>query len=327
MIAGNRPINYLRISITDRCNFKCLYCFPSSPFSVIEHDKIARYEEILRITQLACELGITKVRITGGEPFVRKDIFSFLERLCAIESLKDISITTNGSLLTREKIKKLIALGIKRLNISLDTLDPVKFARITGRDRFQQVRDAIFSAHDLGISPIKINTVILRGINDDEIEDLTALTINYPFHIRFIEYMPMGDSAVEKQQQILTREIQEKIESRFGKLVPVKLTANDGPAKKFQIEGAKGIVGFITPISSHFCSECNRLRLTSRGTLRPCLLNNYEKDILNPLRNGDSDDQLKQIILNTLTKKPSFHGLNDQATKGMPISHMTSIGG
>jgi len=294
---------------------------------VIEHDKIARYEEILKITRLACELGITKVRITGGEAFVRKDIFSFLERLCAIESLKDISITTNGALLTREKIKTLISLGIKRLNFSLDTLDPVKFARITGRDRFPQVRDAIFIAHELGMSPVKINTVILKGINDDEIENITALTLKHPFHVRFIEYMPMGDSVIERQQMILTGEIREKIESRFGKLVHVNRTANDGPAKKFQIEGAKGIVGFITPISSHFCSECNRLRLTSRGTLRPCLLNNYEKDILTPLRNNASDDELKQIIITTLTQKPSFHGLTDQIKKGIPISHMTSIGG
>jgi len=294
---------------------------------VIEHKKIARYEEILRITNLACNLGITKVRITGGEPFVRKDIFSFLEKLCAIDSLKDISITTNGALLTRGKIEKLITLGIKRLNFSLDTLDPSKFARITGRDRFQRVWESIFTAHTLGISPVKINAVVLRGINDDEIEDITALTLKYPFHIRFIEYMPMGDSAVEKEQQMLTQEIMEKIESKFGKLMPVKRTANDGPAKKFQIAGAKGIVGFITPISSHFCSECNRLRLTSRGTLRPCLLNNYEKDILNPLRNGASDDELKQIILAALTKKPSFHGLTDQSIKDMPISHMTSIGG
>ena len=327
MIAGNRTINYLRISVTDRCNFRCQYCVPSSPFSVIEHKKIARYEEILRITKLGCELGITKVRITGGEPFVRKDIFSFLEKLCAIETLKDISITTNGSLLTRKKIKKLISFGIKRLNFSLDTLDPVKFARITGRDRFQQVRDAIFSSHELGISPIKINAVILRGINDNEVENLSALTLKYPFHIRFIEYMPMGDSTVEQQQQILSGEIREKIESRFGKLVPVERTFNDGPAKKFQIAGARGIVGFITPISSHFCSECNRLRLTSRGTLRPCLLNNYEKDILIPLRNGASNDELKQIILAALTKKPSFHGLSDRSSKDIPISHMTSIGG
>jgi len=327
MIAGNRTINYLRISVTDRCNFRCQYCVPSSPFSVIEHKKIARYEEILRITKLACELGITKVRITGGEPFVRKDIFSFLEKLCAIETLKDISITTNGSLLTRKKIKKLISLGIKRLNFSLDTLDPVKFAQITGRDRFQQVWDAIFSSHELGISPIKINAVVLRGINDNEVENLSALTLKYPFHIRFIEYMPMGDSTVEQQQQILSGEIREKIESRFGKLVPVERTFNDGPAKKFQIAGARGIVGFITPISSHFCSECNRLRLTSRGTLRPCLLNNYEKDILNPLRNGASNDELKQIILAALTKKPSFHGLSDRSSTDIPISHMTSIGG
>jgi len=327
MIAGNRPINYLRISVTDRCNFRCRYCVPSSPFSVIEHKKIARYEEILRITNLACELGITKVRITGGEPFVRHGIFSFLERLCSIESLKDISITTNGALLNPKKIKNLITLGIKRLNFSLDTLDPSKFAQITGRERFQQVWDSILTAHDLGISPVKSNAVVLRGINDDEIEDISALTLKYPFHIRFIEYMPMGDSAVEKDQQMLTQEIQKKIESRFGKLVPVKRTVNDGPAKKFQIKGAKGIVGFITPISSHFCSECNRLRLTSRGTLRPCLLNNYEKDILNPLRNGASDDELKQIILAALTKKPSFHGLTDQSIKDMPISHMTSIGG
>jgi len=304
-----------------------MYCVPSSPFSVITHDKIASYEEILRITRIACELGITKVRITGGEPFVRKDIFSFLERLCAIESLKDISITTNGALLTRKKIKKLIALGIKRLNFSLDTLDKDKFARITGRDRFGQVRESIFTAHELGISPVKINTVILRGINDDEIESITALTLKYPFHVRFIEYMPMGDSAVEKQQQVLTREIKERIETRFDNLLPVKQNINDGPAKKFHIKDAKGIVGFITPISSHFCSECNRLRLTSRGTLRPCLLNNYEKDILTPLRNGAADQELKQIIINTLTKKPSYHGLTDQIAKGIPISHMTSIGG
>lgn len=327
MIAGNRTINYLRISVTDRCNFRCIYCVPSSPFSVIEHKKIARYEEILRITELACELGITKIRITGGEPFVRKNIFSFLEKLCAIETLNDISITTNGSLLTRKKIEKLTSFGIKRLNFSLDTLDPAKFAKITGRDRFQQVWDAILTAHELGISPVKINAVILRGINDDEIEGLTALTLKYPFHIRFIEYMPMGDSAVEQKQQILTREIREKIESKFGKLMPIERTFNDGPAKKFQISGAGGIVGFITPISSHFCSECNRLRLTSRGTLRPCLLNNYEKDILNPLRNGASDDELKQIILTALTKKPLFHGLSDRSSKDIPISHMTSIGG
>jgi len=327
MIAGNRSINYLRISVTDRCNFRCRYCVPSSPFSVIEHKKIARYEELLKITRLACELGITKVRITGGEPFVRKGIFSFLEKLCNLDALKDVSITTNGSLLTRDKIKALIQMGIKRLNFSLDTLDPAKFASITGRDRFHRVWDSIMTAHSLGISPIKINAVALRGFNDDEIDALAALTMEYPFHLRFIEYMPMGDSAVEKNQQILTQEIQDKIESSFGPLIPMEREYNDGPAKKFKLSNAKGVVGFITPISSHFCSECNRLRLTSRGTLRPCLLHNYEKDILISLRNGASDRELKSIIESTLTHKPLFHSLNEANTKNIPISHMTSIGG
>jgi len=327
MIAGNRAINYLRISVTDRCNFRCRYCVPSSPFSVIEHEKIARYEEILRITRLACELGITKVRITGGEPFVRKGIFSFLEQLCQLDALQDISITTNGALLTRKKIESLIQMGIHRLNFSLDTLDPVKFAAITNRDRFHRVWDSIMAAHALGITPIKINAVALRGFNDDEIEAIAGLTLKYPFHIRFIEYMPMGDSAVERQQQILTREIQAKIESNLGPLIPMEKENNDGPAKKFKLANAQGVVGFITPISSHFCSECNRLRLTSRGNLRPCLLNDYELDILTPLRAGASDPELKSIIESSLTHKPLFHSLSNANAKNIPISHMNSIGG
>lgn len=327
MIAGGRPINYLRISVTDRCNFRCRYCVPSTAFSVISHHKIARYEEILRVTRLACELGITKVRITGGEPFVRKDIFSFLEDLCSLEALKDVAITTNGALLTREKIRALIDMGIKRLNFSLDTLNPEKFAAITGRDRFNKVWDAIMNAHQMGISPVKVNAVALRGINDDEIRDIAGLTRTYPFHIRFIEYMPMGDSDVERRQQILTREIRQIIETGLGPLTPVKRGATDGPAKKFRLGNAPGVVGFITPISSHFCSECNRLRLTSRGTLRPCLLNDYEKDILTPLRNGASDDELKQIIENALKRKPLFHKLDSNMSKDIPVSHMTSIGG
>lgn len=326
MIAGTRNINYLRISVTDRCNFRCRYCVPSTPFKVMAHDKIARYEEILKITRLACDLGITKVRITGGEPFVRKGIFSFLERLCKLSALQDISITTNGALLNREKIKKLIEMGIRRLNFSLDTLDPEKFKAITGRDRFHKVWDAIHAAHDLGIAPIKINVVALGGINDDEIQAMAALSLDNPFHIRFIEYMPMGDSDVEKNQQILTHGIQERIIQAYGPLKPVKREENDGPAKKFRLENARGILGFITPVSSHFCSECNRLRLTSRGTLRPCLLQNYETDILTALRDGANDKTLKEIMVSALAKKPLFHDLENRSPN-IPISHMTSIGG
>ena len=327
MIAGTRNINYLRISVTDRCNFRCRYCVPSTPFKVIAHDQIARYEEILKLTALACELGITKVRITGGEPFARKGILPFLQRLCQLPDLQDISITTNGSLLTPDKIQTLIGMGIRRLNFSLDTLNPETFKAITGRDRFAQVWDAIQTAHEAGIHPIKINAVALRGINDDDIQGLAALTLDKPFHIRFIEYMPMGNSDVEKSQQILTEEIKERIVTAHGPLEPIPHKRNDGPAKNFRLKNAKGILGFITPVSSHFCSECNRLRLTSRGWLRPCLLQDYETDILTPLRQGADDNTLKEIMIATLAQKPLFHNLDSTSPQGLPVSHMTSIGG
>jgi cyclic pyranopterin phosphate synthase len=327
MIVGKRTINYLRISITDRCNFRCRYCVPCKPFQEIGHPQIARYEEILKLVRLACELGITKVRITGGEPFVRKGIFDFLNKLTDIKQLRDISITTNGALLTEKKIQTLLDSGIRRLNFSLDTLQPDRFKFITGRNQFQPVWEAILAAYDAGIDPVKINTVILKGINDDEVNQIARLTLDYPFHIRFIEYMPMGKAALAAEDQILADQIRQKIESELGRLTPVKPEPNDGPAKKYRLKGAKGVIGFITPISSHFCSECNRLRLTSRGTLRPCLLNNYEQDILGPLRKNASDETLKAIIQSALKNKPKTHELAKRTARDIPISHMTSIGG
>ena len=327
MIAGTRNINYLRISVTDRCNFRCRYCIPAAPFKVIEHNSIARYEEILRLVRIGCDIGITKVRITGGEPFVRKGIFSFLRRLSSIPQLEDISVTTNGSRLNREKIKELIDMGIQRLNVSLDTLVPEKFIQITQRDRFQRVWDNIMAAHDLGMSPIKINTVALKGFNDDEIHSIAGLTREYPFHVRFIEYMPMGNTDVGAAWQILTRDIKNLIINAHGPLTAVTKGANDGPAKPYKLAGAPGILGFITPVSSHFCSECNRLRLTSRGTLRPCLLKNNETDILTPLRKGGDDEALKQIMVAALKDKPLCHNLEERTARDVPLNHMTSIGG
>lgn len=327
MIAGTRNINYLRISVTDRCNFRCRYCTPAASFKAIAHDKIARYEEILRLVRIGCDMGITKVRVTGGEPFVRKGIFSFIRRLCRIPRLKDISITTNGSRLDRGKLKGLMDMGIQRLNFSLDTLVPEKFIRITQRDRFQRVWDSIMAAHDLGMSPIKINTVALRGFNDDEIQAIAGLTREYPFHVRFIEYMPMGDTEVDTDRQILTRDIKNLIIDAHGPLTAVPKGANDGPAKPYRLAGTPGILGFITPISSHFCSDCNRLRLTSRGTLRSCLLGNNETDILTPLRNGADDQALKQIMTTALKDKPLCHNLEKRTARDMPLNHMTAIGG
>lgn len=331
MIANKNNIDYLRISVTDRCNFNCIYCLPAKPFKFINHNKIARYEEILHITKLACELGITKVRITGGEPFARKGIFSFLKSLRLIKDIKDISITTNGSLLNEEKIRKIIGFGIKRLNFSLDTLNPDTFLKITGHDKFHQVKKAILAAHKAKINPVKINTVLLKGVNDNEIEDIAALTLKYPFHIRFIEYMRTQNSRIKETEQILTKQIKQRIENKFGKLVPIEKTIHDGPAKKFKLKNAKGIIGFISPISSHFCNDCNRLRLTSRGTLRPCLLNDYEDDILTKLRNKTSDETLKKIILASINKKNILNAIPDKSNltkaQNMPISHMYSIGG
>ncbi len=272
-------------------------------------------------------MGITKVRVTGGEPFVRKGIFLFLEQLCRIPQLEDISITTNGSQLDPDKIKVLKEMGIRRLNFSLDTLVPEKFTQITGRDRFHKVFRAIMAAHELGITPIKINTVALKGFNDDELADLAGLTLKYPFHVRFIEYMPMGNLMVQRDPQILTREIRKRISDVHGPLTAISRGKHDGPAKPYRLIDAPGVIGFITPVSSHFCAECNRLRLTSRGTLRPCLLQNNETDILSPLRNGADDRQLKMIIEEAIKNKPLSHNLDKRAAQDVPLNQMTSIGG
>jgi len=320
-----RKVNYLRISLTDRCNFNCRYCVPKEPSLQVSHHQVARYEEILKLVDVGVGLGITKVRITGGEPFVRKGIFSFLKKLCLIKELKDISITTNASLLTPERLQRLWDMGIKRLNFSLDTLDPEKFSYITGRDQFQNVFNTIFNAHKIGFSPIKINAVVLKGVNDNEIVDLASLSINNPFQMRFIEYMPMGNSNIDISQQILSPQIKEEIESKLGSLIPVTKGINDGPAKKYKIEGSKGEIGLITPVSNHFCNDCNRLRLTAQGKLRPCLLNDYEKDILTPLRNGASKEELTALMHKVIIEKPSSHHLEYKNKK--IISQMSSIGG
>jgi cyclic pyranopterin phosphate synthase len=320
-----RKVNYLRISLTDRCNFNCKYCVPKEPSLQVSHHQVARYEEILTLVDIAVGLGINKVRITGGEPFVRKGIFSFLKRLCRIQELKDISITTNASLLTAEKLQRLWNMGIKRLNFSLDTLEPEKFLYITGRDQFKTVFNTIFKAHEIGFAPVKINAVILKGINDNEIVDLASLSINNPFQMRFIEYMPMGNSNIDMSQQILSPQIKEIIESELGSLIPVTKGINDGPAKKYKIKGSKGEIGLITPVSNHFCNDCNRLRLTARGRLRPCLLNDYEKDILTPLRNGASKEELTAIMHKVIIEKPSSHHLGYE--NNIIISQMSSIGG
>ncbi len=322
----SRTITYLRISITDRCNFRCTYCTPKDGSDLVSQYHVATYEEILKIVKICIKLGITKVRVTGGEPFVRKGLLDFLKNLCLFPELKDISVTTNGSLLNKDTLKALYEMGIHRLNFSLDTLKREKFRTITGSDCFEKVLENIHTALDIGMTPVKINTVLLRGINDDEIADLAELSVENPFHVRFIEYMPIGSTSIRLDQQILTPEVKQVLKERFGELEPVLKGEFDGPAKRFRIKEAKGEIGFITPVSNHFCSSCNRIRLVATGGLRPCLLNDRETDILTPLRSGASCDTIEDLVLQTIKSKPSAHNLAD-TSRTCVTGQMTSIGG
>lgn len=304
----HRNLNYLRISITDRCNLKCMYCVPRDRIPKLPYKEILSYEEILRVVNIGIRLGISKVRITGGEPLVRKGVYHFLDQLTKLEGLEDISLTTNGVLL-RDHIEKIKSAGIKRINISLDTLNRKKFKKITGFDLFDQVWEGIEMAREMGFYPIKINVVPLRNVNDDEIIDMAELSMKYPFHVRFIEYMPMGVHPVNIDRQLLMPEIKEYIKP-LGRLISVDRSLNDGPAERFKLESAPGEIGFIRPISRHFCNTCNRLRLTASGQLRPCLMSDKQEDFKSVLRKGSSNRELTEVFLKAVRHKPSEHHLD-----------------
>lgn len=322
--ACNRHLNYLRVSITDRCNLACGYCLPEDSVPRLAHTTILRYEEILRIVRVAVRLGITKVRVTGGEPLVRRGVCDFLAELAAVPGLRDLSLTTNGVLLT-ENIERIRSAGITRLNISLDTLRPERYRAITGRDFFGRVWEGILAAQSLGFHPIKLNAVALHGVNDDELIDLARLCWDHPFHVRFIEFMPIGRSQFAGKPTLLVPEIMQRI-SALGPLIPVPRSEHDGPARRFRIEGARGEIGFISAISRHFCDRCNRLRLTASGQLRPCLMSDCQEDLKGPMRSGCSDDALTELFFKTIQRKPSDHHLS----VGEPAHvccQMRSIGG
>lgn len=321
--AYQRHINYLRISITDHCNLQCLYCVPSGAVQKVSHESILRYEEILRLAAVGVQLGITKLRVTGGEPFVRKGCCGFLEKLSRIKGLSDISLTTNGILL-QQHLPRLYEIGIRRLNISLDTLDPDKYSKITGVNAFDRVWEAILSALEIGFSPVKINVVALNGINDDELKALANLTFKLPVHVRFIEQMPFGSRYTQNQSPLLARQIRQQIET-IAPLFPVTRQENDGPARRFRFEDAAGEIGLITAVSRHFCSECNRLRLTADGRIRTCLLSNKTTDIKTALRNGATDEELAGIFLAAVADKPRQHNID--SFRSSELNRMVSIGG
>jgi len=319
-----RHLNYLRISITDRCNLRCLYCAPGGLVPKQSHADILRYEEILRVVRVGVSLGISKVRLTGGEPLVRKGVYAFIEDLTAVEGLSDISLTTNAVLLAAHA-NDIKAAGIQRINISLDTLNAKKYKVIAGYDLFDQVWAGIEKAKQLGFKPIKINVVALKGYNDDEFVDLAKLSLTYPFHIRFIEYMPIGNSQMRNDDYILAPDIKKSL-SELGQLIPVHKSERDGPAQRYRIKGAAGEIGFIPAMSQHFCQSCNRLRLTANGQLRPCLLSDKQLDIKGPLRSGCSDDDLKALFHQAVRYKHAAHPLSPEGSCRVHDA-MSGIGG
>jgi len=300
-----RPINYLRISVTDRCNLRCVYCMPAGGVSLIPRDDILRYEEIHTVVRAAAELGIDKIRLTGGEPLVRADLARLVAMLAPTKGIDDVSLTTNGVLLA-DFATALKEAGLNRVNVSLDTLRPNRFREITGLgDAPADVLAGIEAARSAGLEPVKINMVVMAGVNDDELLDFAKKTITEAWHVRFIELMPFVGS---QARFIPASEMRQRLE-QIGPLEPCLPTKGNGPAKYFRFPNARGTVGFITPLSEHFCFRCNRMRLTADGRLRPCLLSDYEVDLKQPLRRGASLDGLKELFLQAVASKPLRHQL------------------
>jgi len=329
-----RKITYFRVSITDRCNYRCIYCQPEKEFKFIPHEEILRYEEIVEIIEEAVNLGVTKVRITGGEPLVRKGVVNFIKKLREIKKLEDISLTTNAFFLS-EYAEKLKEAGLNRVNISLDSLQAEKYKKITRGGSLEKALKGIDSALKAGLLPIKINTVLIRGINDDEVEDFVRLALERPLNIRFIEFMPSGEEIINefKNKFISVQKIKEKLIRKYL-LNPIKISTANGPAKYYQIKGGQGTIGFITALSQHFCKTCNRIRLTSEGKLRPCLFSNTEVDIKQAIRKsarGKNEGFLRKKIIRDKLKeavrlKPEGHKLNIKNQENLSF-HMSRIGG
>lgn len=323
---NHRTINYLRLSITDRCNLRCLYCMPEEGIQFKPHREILTYEEMLRIVKLCVWSGIRKVRLTGGEPLVRKGILSFIEKLCEIENLKEVSLTTNGVLL-KEYARDLKRCGLRGINVSMDTLKPERYRQITRVGSFSQVWEGIEEAEAVGLNPVKINVVAMRGVNDDEVLDFARLTYRKPYHVRFIELMPIGEANARVEENFVSGDDILRQIHCLGSVRCVPSGRLDGPASMYALEGAQGRIGVIAALSHHFCKTCNRLRLTADGYLRGCLFSDRETDLKTPLREGEDDDHLLNLIEDTILKKPKDHGLTLQKQYRKCARPMNGIGG
>ncbi|NEZ46860.1 GTP 3',8-cyclase MoaA [Clostridium niameyense] len=298
-----RKIDYLRISVTDRCNLRCVYCMPEEGIDLLSHDDILRFDEILRVVKSCAKLGIENIRITGGEPLVRKNIPNLIREIKGVEGIKEVSITTNGVYLP-EYIDELVDAGLDRINISLDTLDREKFMKVTRMDVFHKVKRGIILALEKGISCVKLNVVTMKEVNITEVIEFVTLTEKYPIHIRFIELMPIGLGG--RFTTVENDKVKEIIEKE-KELISCKEVVGLGPASYYKIPNAKGTIGFISPMSHEFCNRCNRVRLTSEGFLKLCLHWNLGIDLKEKLREGISDEKLKEVIYTAIKDKPQHH--------------------
>ena len=321
-----RSITYLRLSITDRCNLRCFYCMPQADFNWMEPTEILRFEEIVQLTRVLAGLGVKKVRFTGGEPLVRRDVLKLVRDVSSLPGVEETCLTTNGVLL-KKMAHELFDAGLRHLNISLDTLRPERFKAVTGRDHFQEVWEGIEKGLDLGFSPVKLNFVMMRGKNDDEIVDFARLTRQYPMDVRFIEFMPIGKHSKWGRNYFLSSdEAVKQITAELGPLNPVKSEAGAGPAELYTLSHGMGRIGFISPLSHRFCSRCNRLRVTADGRLRLCLFSDLEIGIRDMLRQGVTDTELAQFFSDIILKKPARY-LSHKKDVPTCERQMSSIGG
>jgi len=323
-----RQITYLRISVTDRCNLRCVYCMPESGVSLLSHADIISYEDILRLAGILSDHGVNKIRITGGEPLARKGLAGLIKSLGKIKGIEDISMTTNGILLEKYA-PELYNAGLKRINISLDSLKEDRFQRITRTGNLKDVLRGIELAKKTGFNPVKINTVLIKGINDDEIIDFVNFAKEFGFNLRFIEYMPIGGNITEA---VLSKEIEEKIKSEFDdfSLIVGKAGVDSGVSRSFGFKDGKAVIGFISPLSEHFCGNCNRLRLTASGNLRLCLFYDNEYNIKDILKEND-DEAVFEKISEIIKFKRFKHNFNEKAGKQESLlwanDFMNEIGG
>lgn len=318
----SRHIEYLRISITDRCNLRCTYCMPEKGVAFVPHESILSFEEILRVIKVSTNIGFSRFRITGGEPLVRKGVVDFLAKAAAIPGVEDLMLTTNGILLPG-MAGDLKAAGVDRINISLDTFDPDRFREITRGGDVNKVLEGIFKSLEVGLTPVKLNVVVVRGFNDHEIPKFMDLARTYPINVRFIELMPIGASSDRRSDFVGIEEMKRVM--GIENLLPIQTIRGGGPAEYYKPEGFAGSIGFISALSRHFCKTCNRVRLTADGKLRPCLHSSNELDLRPVLRESGSDQDLELVLKEAIWQKPSQHHMNEQSWQDQRI--MSQIGG